>query len=129
MREIRLDPSQKVPEIDARVVGKRISAKVHLVFDTGSGITQLDTAIVENIGYSARDAEKLLRVRGAAGEPVEGYVIKVKRLALFGLDFRDVPVLCYDFDNFPEIDGLLGFDLIRQLHLELIGSEGILKVF
>ncbi len=118
-----------MPEIDAQVFGKRISAKVHLVFDTGSGITQLDTTIVENIGYSAKDALKRMKIRGAAGEPVEGYVLEVQRLKLFGVVFKNLPILVYDFDNFPEIDGLLGFDVIKQLHLEMVGPQGLLKIF
>ena len=34
----------------------------------------------------------------------------------------DLPVLVYDFDNFKEqgIDGLLGWDVIKQLHLGLL---------
>ena len=111
-----------------RVHGKRKASKVHLVFDTGSGITQLDTSIIENIGYSARDANQLMRVHGASGESMEGYVLCIKRIVLFGREFRDVPVLCYDFDNFPEIDGLLGFDLIKELHIEMDGPKGILKI-
>ena len=37
----------------------------------------------------------------------------------------------YDFDNFADsgLQGLLGFDLIRQMDLELKGSRGELLVF
>ena len=36
----------------------------------------------------------------------------------------------YDFDNFKEqgIDGLLGFDVIKELDIELKGREGLLIV-
>lgn len=129
MREVRFDPSQVVPEIDARVSGRCRNAKVHLVFDTGSGITQLDTTILENLGYSAKDALQLMSVRGATGEAIEGYVVSIKRINVFGREFQDVPVLGYDFENFPEIDGLLGFDVIKQLHLEMDGPAGLLRIY
>lgn len=129
MREIVFDRSQVIPEIDAHVQGKTKMSRVRLVFDTGPGITQLDTAVMENMGYSAKDGEKLMRIHSAAGEAIEGYVVRVKRLSLFGIDLKDVAILCYDFDNYPEIDGLLGFDLIKQLHLEMDGPQGVLKVF
>jgi len=31
--------------------------------------------------------------------------------------------------NFPGVDGLLGWDIIRLLHLELDGANGLLKIF
>ena len=70
-----------------------------------------------------------MSVRGATGEAIEGYVVSIKRINVFGREFQDVPVLGYDFENFPEIDGLLGFDVIKQLHLEMDGPAGLLRIY
>ena len=42
-----------------------------------------------------------------------------------------LPVAVYDFDNLEQhgIDGLLGFDVIKQLHLEMNGPKGELVIF
>ena len=50
-------------------------------------------------------------------------------LFLFGKELENVKVLAYDFKNFPNLDGLLGWDLIQRLHLELNGPEHMLRVF
>lgn len=130
MREIRFDRTQDIPIVSLKIFGPRESTRVNIVFDTGSAITQIDTDLIETIGYSAIDAVQLMSVRGAVGEAQEGYVVKMKKLRIFGIDFHNVPVLTYDFDNFAEygVDGLLGFDVIKDLHLELIGHEGKLIV-
>ena len=46
-------------------------------------------------------------------------------------DFNHIPVAAFDFSNWEEegIDGLLGWDMIRLLHLEMDGPKGKLIVF
>ncbi len=131
MRVIQFDQTQAIPVVDLQIFGPNKHRKVGLVFDTGSAITQVDTEFIERIGYSARDAEHVSGVQGAVGGVQEGYVVRLAKLSVFGIDFQNLPVLVYDFDNFKEqgIDGLLGWDVIKQLHLELDGAAGILKVF
>ena len=70
-------------------------------------------------------------VQGAVGGVQEGYVVRVAKLSVFGIDFQNLPVLVYDFDNFKEqgIDGLLGWDVIKAFHLEMDGPNGLLKIF
>lgn len=130
MREVRLDPNWEIPTLEV-VLGnpRKSTVRASLVFDTGAGLTQVDVGLIERLGYSANDAVEIRRVKGAVGESIEGYVVKVSRLSVFGKLLKDVPVLAYDFENFRGIDGLLGWDVIKQLHLELNGQDGILKVF
>ena len=49
---------------------------------------------------------------------------------MFGITFADMDVAAHDFSKFSRygIDGLLGFDVIKQLRFELDGAEGILKI-
>ena len=131
MQLIQFDRTQVIPVVDSRIHGPNKHRKVGLVFDTGSGITQVDTEFIERIGYSARDAVHVSGVQGAIGGVQEGYVVRVAKLSVFGIDFQNLPVLVYDFDNFKEqgIDGLLGWDVIKAFHLEMDGPNGLLKIF
>ena len=131
MRIVKFDPSSELPIVDARIRGRQKSRALRLVFDTGAGNTQIHTARIEAIGYSAIDALGLMSVEGPAGDSKQGYLISLKILSLFGKNFEDVQIGVYDFDNFAQygFDGLLGFDVIKQLHLEMDGPKGVLKVF
>jgi hypothetical protein len=66
-------------------------------------------------------------VLGPAGDEQPGYLIRLETLSVLGLRFRDLPIAVYDFENFGryQIDGLLGFDVIRWLRLELDGTAGL----
>ncbi len=85
MREVRLDPNWEIPTLEV-VLGSARNGTVRasLVFDTGAGLTQVDVGLIERLGYSANDAVEIRRVRGAVGESIEGYVVKVSKLNVFG---------------------------------------------
>jgi len=130
MREIRLNPDWDVPQVDVVLSGRnRKTARAKLVFDTGSAISQLDVELIEALGYSVKDAMGISGVKGATGESVQGYIIRMSSLFLLGHEFKDVLVLTYDFKNFPGLDGLLGWDVIQNLDVEMNGPERVLKVF
>ena len=131
MQVISFDRTQDIPVVDVIVSGPRSYERVRLVFDSGCGKTQIHTGVMESIGYSARLATRRITVRGPVGDEVEGYVVELQDFKLFGHSISGLEVGVYDFDNFSNfgIDGLLGFDLIKQMHFELNGPAGILKIF
>lgn len=131
MPVIYFDRSQEIPIVDVFVVGKLKHERVRLVFDSGCGITQIHTGVIQSIGYSDSDAKRITSVQGAAGDEQKGYLLSIRKLQLFGKSFPDMEVAAHDFSKFSRygIDGLLGFDIIKQLRFELDGPKGLLKVF
>ena len=131
MQIVSFDASQEIPIIDAVVRGPRDFHRVRLVFDTGSGLTQFDTNLVETLGYSASDGDQRLVIVGATGEEVEGYSLCVESLTLLGRKLEKVRIGVFDFSHYDRyrIHGLFGWDIIKQLHLDMDGPAGILKVF
>ena len=131
MRVVRFDPASELPIVEIKLWGPTGKRSVHVVFDSGSASTQIDTGRIEAIGYSARDAEALISVQSAAGEPQPGYLLRIRALEIFGKRFESPAVGIYDFDNFSRygIDGLLGWDIIRQLRFDMDGPAGTLRVY
>lgn len=131
MQIINFDRTQDIPIVDAIISGSITHERVRLVFDSGCGLTQIDTGLIESIGYSASNAKRTMSVRGPVGDEVQGYVVGLESFKLFGYSISNLEVGVYDFDNFVHfgIDGLPGFDLIKQMHFELNGPQGLLKIF
>jgi ABC-type dipeptide/oligopeptide/nickel transport system ATPase component len=117
MRLIQFDRSQEIPIVDGLVFGPRKHERLRLVFDSGCGKTQIDTCVIESIGYSASDSIGVTVVKGPSGDTQEGYLVRVKDFQLFGRSFSNMEIGAHDFDQFAkyEIDGLLGVDVIKQL--------------
>lgn len=131
MLEIEFDPLQTIPLVDALVEGPNGRRRVKLVLDTGCAVTQIDTGLMETMGYSISDSSNVISIHGPAGDEQEGYLVSARSLTIFGRSFENVAVGVYDFDNFSKygIDGLLGWDIIRQFHIEMNGPDGLLKIF
>ena len=75
------------------------------------------------------DATAQMSVLGATGVAQDGYILHVDSLAFLGKKVENPQVGVYDFENFPGVDGLLGWDVISQLHIELNGPQGCLKIY
>lgn len=131
MQLVAVDNSQEIPIIDAVVRGRRDSHRVRLVLDTGSGLTQLDTNLIETLGYSASDGDQRLVIVGATGEEVDEFSLRVECLTFLGHKLVKPRIGAFDFSHHDRygIHGLLGWDIIKTLHLELDGPAGSLKVF
>jgi len=131
MQILKIDDSQEIPLVYAIAQGPMGKRRLKLVFDTGCGTTQIDTALLNNLGYSATDGLERVIVTGPAGDPHEGNTLRLSELSVFDRKLDYPLVAAYDFDHFSRygIQGFLGWDDIKQLHLELDGPAGSLRVF
>ena len=122
---------KNTPLISAKLVGRGKPINLRLVFDTGAALTQFSTGIIESLGYSARDGIQEVTVSGPTGPLEVGYTLHLKELTVLGKKFSQPLVAAFDFDHLENanIDGLLGFDLIKEFHLEMNGPKGELVVF
>ena len=130
-RAFKFDTTKPLPLVFAKITGRRRTRPLRLVFDTGAFMTQITTSVVEELGYTAFDAIRRISTYGPSGPIDEGYAVKLESLELLGKNFDGLVVAAYDFSNLEAdgIDGLLGFDVIKQLHLEMNGPAGELIVF
>ena len=129
-RVYKFDLSSPLPIVTARVSGTNRNRPISLVLDTGAFMTQLTTSVIEELGYSARDWIEPITVSGPSGPLDEGYTVKISQMRIFGKQFSDLLVAVYDFSNLEKegIDGLLGFDIVKPLHLEMNGPKGELVI-
>ncbi len=131
MTKFRFNTNQSVPQVFARIRGKHGSQRIRLVFDTGAFITQIATSVIEELGYSARDGLRRITAYGPSGPIDEGYSVEISGLDVLNTQFKKMEIAVYDFNNLEAegIAGLLGFDVIKQLHLEMNGPKGELIIF
>ena len=94
-------------------------------------MTQIATSVIEELGYSAKDGLRRITACGPSGPIDEGYSLEVAGLDVLNTQFKQMQVAVYDFNNLEAegIAGLLGFDVIKQLHLEMNGPLGELTIF
>lgn len=131
MKEFEFDKSSRTPLVSAILCGPKGNRRLTLVFDTGAVITQIHAPTLALIGYGEEVKIESVSMVGAGGEKQHGYLVQSERLLTLGKKIENAPIGAFDFGELSSagIDGLLGFDVIKELHLEMIGPEGILRVY
>lgn len=103
--------------IEARLRGPRSESVRNLVLDTGATATTLIPSVIDDLGYSARDGNKLSRVTSAIGEE-HGYSLNVAEFSALGVTTPNFMVNVFDLDH-EGFDGLLGMNFLRHFNFEV----------
>jgi hypothetical protein len=130
MRKYRIRSALGLPMVSAVVVGDRGASRVELVFDSGAANTQIHIGTLRAVGISFDKRTPDLSKKGVTGAQ-NGFSCALPKLHLFGRKYEQLMIAAFDFSDWADdgIDGLLGWDLIEQLHLEMDGPRGDLKIF
>ena len=131
MRTFRFNPRGQTPIVAALITGPKRTRKVRLIFDTGAETTQLNRTCMRAVGYSQEPCHPTSHVVGAGGIESTGFVVSLRKMFVLGsrAEEFDVGVFKMELLEMRHIDGLLGWDVIRALHLEMNGPQGLLRVF
>jgi predicted aspartyl protease len=119
----RFDSRRDIIVVRAVVRGPRGDMPLKVVVDTGCGLTMIDPSVIDRIGYSARDGESFTKVRSVVHEE-HGYTLRVPRFRALGHEVNDLLVTVNDLPEGWGIDGLLGWDFLRQFNFEIRSGEG-----
>lgn len=131
MREYKFDPAAELPLVHALIKGPKGQLRVTLVFDSGCALTQVHNQILETIGYTDSASSKSITISGVTGEGDAAFIVQVESLRTLGSRFDHAEIAGVDFSKWAHsgIEGLLGWDIIRQFHFDMDGPAGILKVY
>lgn len=131
MLEFHFDPQGDAPVISAIISSPKGRRKVQLILDTGAERTQLHRRTMSRLGYTETAKTRSAKAIGVGGSVENGYMIRVPSISFLGTVAENVEIAVFDMDYLggKNIDGLIGWDFIRQFHIEMNGPKGNLKVF
>jgi len=131
MREYHFDPNGELPVVHALLQGPKGQIRIGLVFDSGCALTQVHHQVLEGIGCGQHDNSKTITIGGVTGEGDPGFLVSLTGVRVLGARFEQLEIAGVDFSKWATsgIEGLLGWDLIRQFHFEMDGPKGVLKIF
>jgi hypothetical protein len=130
MREYFFDPAAELPLVHALLRGPKGQMRATLVFDSGCGLTQVHHQILEKIGYEDSESARAVTISGVTGEGDAAYIVQVESFHTLGSRFDRTEIAGVDFSKWAHsgIEGLLGWDIIRQFHFDMDGPKGVLRV-
>jgi len=92
---------------------------VNLLIDTGASMTVISSSSFFSLGIGADAVELDRRVFRTAGGVVMGTVYAFPELRLGPYLLQDTQVAVLDFETRPEIDGLLGMNILGQFRFQI----------
>jgi len=99
---------------------------LRLILDTGAAETIVTPAVLDGLGYSARQGEAITVTRSTVGKE-HGYLIRVARFRALGFEFTDFRLNALDLPEEYEINGLLGLGFLRHFNYEIRSREGLIQ--
>jgi len=127
MKITRFDRKRDLIIVHARVWSSRSQARLRLAVDTGSSDTVVTPDLVEELGYSARDGERVMTIRAAIGKE-HGFTLRVKRFSALGFVVPNYLLHVFELATGDDIDGLIGLSFLKQFNCEFRFAEGRLRV-
>jgi clan AA aspartic protease (TIGR02281 family) len=127
MTVTRFFRAQGLIVVDARIYGIRGAQSVSLAVDTGAMDTVVTPELIDELGYSPRDGERVTTVRTALGKE-HGYSLRVKRFVALGFAVPDRRVHVFDLATGDDIDGLLGLSFLNAFNYQVRSEEGRILV-
>lgn len=103
--------------VEVRLRGPRSESVRNLVLDTGAAATTLIPEVIDDLGYSARNGNKLSKVHSAIAEE-HGYSLNLAEFSALGVTTPNFMVNVFDLDH-EGFDGLLGMNFLRHFNFEV----------
>ena len=127
MKITRFNRKRDLIIVRAHVWSPRSYERLRLVVDTGSSDTVVTPDLVEQLGYSIRDGERVITVRSSVGKE-QGWTLRVKRFSALGFVVPNYRIHVFDLATGYDIDGLIGLSFLDQFNYEVRSTEGRLRV-
>ena len=126
MKITRFNRKRDLIIVRARVWSPRSYGRLRLAVDTGSSDTVITPDLVEKLGYSVRDGERIKTIRSAIGEE-QGFTLCVKRFSALGFVVPNYLLHVFDLATGDDIDGLIGLSFLNEFNYEVRSKEGRLR--
>jgi len=105
-----------------RLEGPLGSRKVRLALDTGAAMTLVLPDVLDDLGYSARDGDKITSISTANEAPEQGYRLRVRHFEALGFGFHDFRIHAHELPDHG-VEGLLGMDFLGRFDFEVRMSD------
>ncbi len=126
MKTFHFDPASNLILVAATLTGKTGSMDLTLAVDTGASITLIEPGIIDFLGYSAKDGEKISIVSSALGNEA-GYTLRIPRFKCLGHVLHDFLINVHDLPASTGVDGLLGLNFLRHFVVTIDYHKGLIR--
>lgn len=125
MPEFKFEPAKNIIICHAEIIGRKGRICLKMAFDTGASYTMIPVEAAVAVGYEPlRSKRKIEIITGSGIEYVS--VIVVPKFKAFGVEIRNMEVVCHNLPSQSAVEGLLGLNFITQAGLIIDFSKNLI---
>lgn len=123
----KFDPKHSVIICHAEIVGQKAELSLKMALDTGATYTMIPIEAAVGIGCNPLHAQRMIEI--TTGSSVEYVpVITVPKFRAFGIETRNMEVICHNLPPQSPVEGLLGLNFLKRAKLVIDFSKNIINL-
>jgi len=127
MLKFKISPKQGVIVCHAEIVGSAIDLTLKMALDTGATYTMIPTEAAIAIGCRPLESKRKLKVTMGNGTDYVP-VITIPKFRAFGVEIRNMDVVCHNLPTQSPVEGLLGLNFLKKAKIIINFSENTIAV-
>ena len=112
---------------EVKIFGPVASVRIDMILDTGAAFTAVSWADLKVLGYDPAivyDRQEIITANGVIEVPK----LRVKGMAVGGMEAREVEVICHDIPELAGIRGLLGLSFLKHFRTVIDYRQGYIEL-
>ena len=125
MGEFKFDIAAGVIPCKAELVNRRRSLFIKLAVDTGASITMISIESALAIGLNPSRATRHIEITTTSGV-VFTPIIRVPFFRCFGIEIKNMDVICHNLPPESCVEGLLGLNFLKEAKISIDFSKNVI---
>jgi clan AA aspartic protease (TIGR02281 family) len=127
MRRFEFDTTQGLILCKAKLTNRRRSNFIKLVVDTGASISMISVETALVIGIDPSKSTHRIEITTAGGI-ILAPIIKIPSFKCFGIEIKNMEVLCHNLPSQSPVEGLLGLNFLKKSKVIINFSDNIINI-
>lgn len=127
MPEFKFDPKQSIIICHTEIVGPKVELSLKTALDTGATYTMIPVEAAITVGCNPLRSRRRIEITTGSGTEYVP-IITVPKLRAFGVEIKNMEVICHSLPTQSPVEGLLGLNFLKSAKVTIDFSRNIVEV-
>jgi len=127
MPKFKFNPRESIIICHAEITNQKIELSLKMALDTGATYTMIPIEVAIAVGCDPlRSRRRIEIITGSSVEYVP--LITVPKFRAFGVEIKDMEVICHNLPSQSPVEGLLGLNFLKKSRVVIDFYKNMIEV-